>query len=139
MNYDRRLRRNRPVPESAFSFARLAANVARGSGRASSFLVAALICILWLITGPSMDWSDRWQLVISTISSVITFLMVFVIQGSQTRDTDILNAKLNEIIRSLPDARKEFLAIDDLHEIELHRVNEEFIRLGREPEILLDK
>ena len=79
-----------------------------------------------------MHWSDSWQLVINTVSSVITFLMVFVIQGSQTRDTDILNAKLNEIIRSLPNARNEFLSIDDLGDVELHRINEDFSRLARQ-------
>ena len=112
------------------SFSHMAAKVALGSGRASCFVAASVICACWLIGGPFVHWSDSWQLVINTVSSVITFLMVFVIQGSQTRDTDILNAKLNEIIRSLPNARNEFLSIDDLGDVELHRINEDFSELA---------
>ena len=82
----------------------MAAKVARGSGRASCFVAASVICACWLIGGPFVHWSDSWQLVINTVSSVITFLMVFVIQGSQTRDTDILNAKLNNDPQSAADA-----------------------------------
>jgi len=119
------------LPAKTFGFSRFAASVARGSGRASCFIAASIICAMWLLTGPLVHWSDSWQLVINSVSSIITFLMVFVIQGSQTRDTDILNAKLNEILRCLPEARREFLAIDDLHGDDVHRLNEEFTRLAR--------
>jgi low affinity Fe/Cu permease len=67
----------------------------------------------------------------NTISSAVTFLMVFVIQGSQNRDTDGINAKLNEIIRSLPDARDDFLNLEDLSERQLRRLNAEFAHLAR--------
>jgi len=66
----------------------------------------------------------------NTISSAVTFLMVFVIQGSQNRDTDLVNAKLNEIIRSLPEARNEFLGLEDLSERQLQHLNEEFARIA---------
>jgi low affinity Fe/Cu permease len=68
------------------------------------------------------------------VSSAVTFLMVFVIQGSQNRDTEMINAKLNEIIRALPDARKDFLSLEDLSETQLRRLNAAFGRTGSLPE-----
>jgi low affinity Fe/Cu permease len=113
-------------------FSRFAAKVARKSGHIAPFLAATALVILWMASGPIAHWSDTWQLVMNTISSAVTFLMVFVIQGSQNRDTDVINAKLNEIIRSLPQARDDFLHFEDLSESQLQRLNSDFARLARE-------
>jgi len=111
-------------------FSHFAAWFARKCGHILPFILATLVVVLWLVSGPIAHWSDTWQLVMNSISSAVTFLMVFVIQGSQNRDTDLLNAKLNEIIRSLPNARQEFLSLEDLSESQLQRLNAEFSRLG---------
>jgi low affinity Fe/Cu permease len=111
-------------------FSRFAAKIARKSGHIAPFIVATIVVALWLASGPLAHWSDTWQLVMNTISSAATFLMVFVIQGSQNRDTDGINAKLNEIIRSLSKARNEFLSLEDLSESQLQRLNAEFARLA---------
>lgn len=119
-----------PSP-AAHLFSHFSAAAARKSGHVVPFLVATVMVILWAVSGPFAHWSDTWQLVMNTLSSAVTFLMVFVIQGSQNRDTDIINAKLNEIIRCLPDARKEFLNLEDLSESQLQRLNAAFARSGR--------
>lgn len=116
----------------AHAFSHFSAAVARKSGHVVPFLAATVLVLLWAVSGPIAHWSDTWQLVMNTLSSAVTFLMVFVIQGSQNRDTDMINAKLNEIIRCLPDARKEFLNLEDLSENQLQRLNAAFARLGRE-------
>ena len=113
-------------------FSRFAAKVARRSGHIAPFLAATALVILWMASAPIAHWSDTWQLVMNTISSAVTFLMVFVIQGSQNRDTDVINAKLNEIIRSLPQARDEFLHLEDLSENQLQGLNSGFAGLACE-------
>jgi low affinity Fe/Cu permease len=116
---------------AAHVFSHFSASVARKSGHIVPFLAAMALVILWAVTGPIAHWSDTWQLVMNTLSSAVTFLMVFVIQGSQNRDTDMINAKLNEIIRCLPEARKEFLDLEDLSESQLQHLNAAFARVGR--------
>ncbi|WP_158929404.1 low affinity iron permease family protein [Acidisphaera sp. S103] len=125
--------RQRSVPTSvtARAFSRFSAATARRTGHIAPFVIATLLVMAWAISGPIAHWSDTWQLVMNTISSAVTFLMVFVIQGSQNRDTDIINAKLNEIIRSLPEARQEFLNLDDLSEAQLRALNLAFSRIGK--------
>lgn len=108
-----------------------AAIAAGRSSHIAPFLAATILVILWLISGPLAHWSDTWQLVMNTVSSAVTFLMVFVIQGNQTRDTDLINAKLNEIIRSLPDARNEFLDLEHLSESQLQRLNQGFAAIAK--------
>ena len=105
--------------------------MARKSGQIVPFLVATVFVILWTISSPFAHWSDTWQLVMNTLSSAVTFLMIFVIQGSQTRDTDMINAKRNEIIRCLPGARKESLNLEDLSERQLQRLIAAFAEIGQ--------
>jgi len=125
------LRRAQPGGASHL-FSHFAAVVARKSGHIVPFVGATILVILWMATGPVAHWSDTWQLVMNTVSSAVTFLMVFVIQGSQNRDTDVINAKLNEIIRSLPEARDEFLDLEDLSESQLQWLNTAFARMVRD-------
>jgi low affinity Fe/Cu permease len=114
---------------AAHAFSHFSAAVARKTGHIVPFIIITIVVILWAVCGPFAHWSDTWQLVMNTLSSAITLLMVFVIQGSQNRDTDMINAKLNEIIRCLPEARKEFMNLDGLSESQLQHLNTAFARL----------
>lgn len=115
------------VPSTAaHAFSRFSTSVAPKSGHIAPFIAATILVVLWAITGPIAHFSDTWQLVMNTLSSAVTFLMVFVIQGSQNHDTDVINAKLNEIIRALPEARDEFLDLEELSENQLRRLNAAF-------------
>lgn len=114
-------------------FSHFASMVTRKSGQVAPFFITIAFVALWIASGPIAHWSDTWQLVMNTVSSAVTLLMVFVIQGSQNRDTDLINAKLNEIIRSLPEARAEFLDLDDMSESQLQRLNAAFARMARGP------
>ncbi|MFM6852552.1 MAG: low affinity iron permease family protein [Sphingopyxis sp.] len=93
-------------------FTAIASRVARAAGQPWAFVVALGVIILWAVTGPIFAYSDTWQLVINTSTTIITFLMVFVIQNSQNRDAAALQAKLDELIRATKDARNAFVGIE---------------------------
>src|ERR687886_2022582 len=95
---------------------------ARASGRPSTFAVACLVIIIWAATGPIFNYSDTWQLVINTGTTIITFLMVFLIQQSQNKDTLALQMKLNELIASHHRASNRLIDIEDLTSDELTRL-----------------
>jgi len=97
---------------------------------AGVFLAAIGIIFLWLATGPVYGFSDTWQLVMNTITSVITFLMVFLIQNTQARDTRAIQLKLDELLRSVKSARNELVRLEDLSDDELDKLKEEFARLA---------
>jgi low affinity Fe/Cu permease len=101
-------------------FTLAATRFAAAAGQPSAFTTAALLILLWILTGPLFHWSDTWQLVVNTATTIVTFLMVFLIQNSQNRDAAALQAKLDEIIRAMAGARNEFIGIEHLtdHEIE---------------------
>jgi low affinity Fe/Cu permease len=101
-------------------FAKAAGKVAGWSGSSWAFVLAALIVICWLVSGPLFGFSDTWQLVINTGTTIVTFLMVFLIQNTQNRDTRALHLKLDELLRALPEAREqEFIDLEDRTEQEL--------------------
>ena len=101
-------------------FARIAGRVADWTGSSWAFCLAALVIIVWALTGPVFHFSDTWQLVINTGTTIVTFLMVFLIQNTQNRDTRALHLKLDELLRALPDAREhEFMDLEDRDEAEL--------------------
>ena len=99
-------------------------------GSGGIFLAAIAAIILWLATGPMFGFSDTWQLVINTGTSVITFLMVFLIQNTQARDTRAIQLKLDELLRSIKAARNELVTLEDLSDEELGKLREEFARLA---------
>jgi low affinity Fe/Cu permease len=102
-------------------FAQFANYVAEVSGQPGVFGAAAMTVVLWLVTGPIFAYSDTWQLVMNSWTNVVTFLMVFVIQNSQNRDSSALQAKIDELIRATA-ARNSFVGIDQLTPEEIHEI-----------------
>jgi len=100
-------------------FERMAQGVSGWAGRPPAFMLALGVVIVWGVTGPIFKWSDTWQLVINTGTTIVTFLMVFLIQNAQNRDASAIQAKLDEIIRALDNGRNEFIGIEHLSEGEL--------------------
>lgn len=88
-------------------------------GHPYAFVLAALAMVLWASSGVIFGWSDTWQLIVNTATSVVTFLAVFVIQNSQNRDGAAIQAKLDEVLRALPKAREEFVGIEHLTEAQI--------------------
>lgn len=98
------------------AFSTFAAKVAAGAGHWASFAVAAVIVLAWAVSGPFFGFSDTWQLAINTGTTVVTFLMVFLIEHTQNRDTRAMNLKLDELIRSKQDADNALIAIEKRRE-----------------------
>ncbi|HWN23977.1 MAG TPA: low affinity iron permease family protein, partial [Candidatus Sulfotelmatobacter sp.] len=103
-------------------------------GSAWSFVGAVLVILVWLLTGPTFHFSDTWQLIINTATTVITFLMVFLIQNTQNRDAKAMHLKLDEIIRAIKDARDELVDLEDLSDEDLKKLEEQFKRLRQKAE-----
>lgn len=103
-------------------FTAIASRVSAAAGQPLAFIVAVAVIVIWAVTGPLFDYSDTWQLVINTSTTIITFLMVFVIQNSQNRDAAALQAKLDELIRATAEARNEFIGIEHLTDVQLEKI-----------------
>ena len=115
-------------------FERIASRVSSAAGRPIAFALALGIVIVWGLSGPLFRWSDTWQLVINTGTTIVTFLMVFLIQNAQNRDASAIQAKLDELIRSVGHARNEFIGIEHLTEQELAEIREALEKdAGSEP------
>jgi low affinity Fe/Cu permease len=100
-------------------FGRLASKTAHLSGKPTTFLLAALTVVIWAVTGPFFNYSDTWQLVINTGTTIVTFLMVFLIQNTQNRDTQALQLKLDELIIATKGARNGIASIEDASDDQL--------------------
>jgi low affinity Fe/Cu permease len=111
------------------AFARWMANAA---GKPVTFAVALFVVIIWAVTGPIFGYSDTWQLVINTGTTIVTFLMVFLIQNTQNRDTQALQLKLDELIRVTKGARNRMLDLEEMDEDDLERFREIYERLANE-------
>jgi low affinity Fe/Cu permease len=103
-------------------------------GSAWAFAGAALVICVWILTGPTFHFSDTWQLIINTATTVITFLMVFLIQNTQNRDAKAMHLKLDEIIRALKGARNQLVDLEDLSDEDLKKLEEQFRRLRKKAE-----
>lgn len=103
-------------------FTRVASRSAYLMGHPAAFLIALLACVVWAASGPLFAYSDTWQLVINTATTVLTFLAVFLIQNSQNRDGAAIQAKLDEILRAVADARSGFVGIERLTDDEIGRI-----------------
>lgn len=94
-------------------------------------MLAAGVILVWLVTGPLFDFSDTWQLVINTGTTIITFLMVFLIQNTQNRDQEALQIKLDELIRSMENAHTVLLDLEELDEEELEKIRKDYLKLAK--------
>jgi low affinity Fe/Cu permease len=110
-------------PVSAW-FTRLASATAHAAGRPATFALCCLTILVWAVTGPLFHYSDTWQLIINTGTTIVTFLMVFLIQNTQNRDGAALQAKLDELIRATHDARNAYMGIERLPEGELEHMRD---------------
>jgi low affinity Fe/Cu permease len=111
--------------EIGHAFARIAQRASHETGRPWAFIGALAVVMLWAVTGPLFDYSDTWQLVINTGTTVITFLMVFLIQNSQNRDTQAIQLKLDELIRATEGAHNRLMALENQSEETLAEVKAE--------------
>lgn len=100
-------------------------------GSAWSFLIALVVIVVWGITGPVFRFSDTWQLIINTGTTIVTFLMVFLIQNTQNRDAKAIHLKLDELIRGVKGARTGMVDLEDLSDEELEQLQKEFARLRK--------
>ena len=113
-------------------FARFAQYVSHITGRPVAFMVAFTAIVIWGLTGPLFGYSDTWQLVINTATTIITFLMVFVIQNTQNRDTIAMQIKLDELIFVTQKARNELMNLEELDDHELETLRQDYERLAQE-------
>ena len=111
-------------------YARFAKGAARQSGRPRVFVVAVAVIAAWIVTGPIFGFSDTWQLVINTGTTIVTFLMVFLIQNTQNRDTEAIQVKLDELIRATQGAHNALLDLEDLEEDQLDQFKRRYEALA---------
>jgi|SRR5215213_7462574 len=114
-----------------FWFTRAAKWASRAAGRPITFMIAVAIILLWAITGPIFHFSDTWQLVINTGTTIITFLMVFLIQNTQNRDTEAIQIKLDELIRAVESAHNALLDLEELDDEELDSIRKDYLDLAQ--------
>jgi len=120
-------------------FTRLSQATAHWAGKPQTFFVALAIIVVWAASGPFFGFNDTWQLVINTSTTIVTFLMVFIIQNSQNRDTAAMQIKLDELINKLEGAREELLDLEELDEDKLEEMRAEFEELARKARALREK
>ena len=111
-------------------FSDFAKKTARAAGNPIVFALAAGVVVLWLITGPLFGFSDTWQLIINTGTTIVTFLMVFLIQNTQNRDSEAMHIKLDELIRAVEGAHNALLNLEDLGEKELDSIRADYVKLA---------
>jgi low affinity Fe/Cu permease len=119
----------RPTKSKSW-FTRFTKWTARASGKSVTFITALLIIVAWAITGPIFGFSDTWQLIINTGTTIITFLMVFLIQSTQNRDSEAMQVKLDELIHVMKGAQNALLDLEELEEEELDRIREGYQKIA---------
>lgn len=116
--------------KSKSGFTRFAKWTAYATGRPIAFILAVVLIIVWAVTGPFFGFSDTWQLVINTTTTIMTFLMVFLIQNTQYRDSEAIHIKLDELIRSIKEAQNTLLDLEELDDEELDRIRADYEKLA---------
>ena len=124
-----RIRRRRRFSWLNDAFRRFANGTARGFGSPWMFILAAVICVGWVITGPIFHFSEAWQFFINDLTNVVTFLAVFLIQNTQNRDAKAIHLKLDELLRAVEGARSHLIDLEDLGDDELEYLERQFKRL----------
>jgi low affinity Fe/Cu permease len=120
-------------------FTRFAKWTAKASGRPLTFTIAVLVIVVWAITGPVFGFSDTWQLIINTGTTIITFLMVFLIQNTQNRDSDAIQVKLDELIRLSKGGHNVLLDLEELEDEELDRIRASYRKIAQEAREQLER
>ena len=116
------------------TFRKIAHKTAEATGHPLAFIFAVLIVAVWLVTGPYFHYSDTWQLVINTGTTILTFVVVFLIQNTQNRDTKAVHLKLDELIRAVKSARNEVIDLEEVPDEKLQALEGEFQKLRQEAE-----
>jgi low affinity Fe/Cu permease len=114
----------------SFRFSYLARRIAMLAGRPATFVVAVALILLWALSGPLFGFSDTWQLIVNTTTTIVTFLMVFIIQNTQNRDTEAMQLKLDELIRATQGAHNALLDLENLEEQQLERYRRRYEALA---------
>ena len=127
-----RPRRSPQGPRPAGAFARFARRISIAVGRPWAFVVALGVVLVWAVTGPLFHFSDTWQLVINTGTTIVTFLMVFVIQSTQNRDSEAMHVKLDELIRAVKGAHLALLDLEELSDGDLEKIRADYAALAGE-------
>lgn len=117
-------------PRVPTAFTRIAKSTSRLAGRPATFLLVVALVLAWAVTGPYFDYSNGWQLTINTATTIVTFLMVFLIQATQNRDAEAIQIKLDELIRCQVNAHNALLDLEELEEEDLLRMRENYLVLA---------
>jgi low affinity Fe/Cu permease len=120
-------------------FTRLAKGTSRLAGRPGTFALVVLLVLAWAVSGPLFDYSDSWQLTINTLTTIVTFLMVFLIQATQNRDAEAIQIKLDELLRAQQGAHNALLDLEELEEKDLIALRANYLRLAEEARRKLEK
>lgn len=120
-------------------FTRFAKWSSRAAGRPTAFVIAVTILVVWAVSGPLFQFSNTWQLIINTGTTIVTFLMVFLIQNTQNRDSEALHVKLDELIRANRSAHNALLDLEELEEEDLDRIRDSYEKLAQEARKTLEK
>jgi low affinity Fe/Cu permease len=123
----------------ATSYQDIAKSIAHFTGRPVCFALAVLVILVWVVTGPVFGFSDTWQLVINTGTTIITFLMVFLIQNTQNRDTTAIQVKLDELIRVTKGAHNALMDLEDMDEATLNAFRKKYGSLARKAQAAVEK
>jgi len=120
------------VLRKSSSFGNFARRIARATGQPAAFVTAFTIVLVWAAVGPIFGYSDTWQLVINTGTTIVTFLMVFLIQNTQNRDSEAMQIKLDELIRAMDHAQNALLNLEELEEADLERIRADYVNLAKQ-------
>src|SRR5579862_4128528 len=111
-------------------FATMAQSTAKAAGSSSAFIAICAITLIWMVTGPVFNWSDTWQLVINTVTNIVSMLMVFLIQNTQNRESSALQLKMDELLRAVRGAQNAFINLEDLSDDDLNRLKERYAAIA---------